>query len=199
MDVQMPIMNGIEATAIIRNAAGPNRTTPIIAITAHAIASEKDALLHNGINDFITKPINEMQLAHMIAHWCHSEKNSREPAVVDMLQSLKLSNNKITLACEMFTMLMENLDQDMQEITRAAHNGNTEKLLTLVHKLHGACCYTGVPLLKSAVKHIEILIKNGPNAELDTALAELTKIAGELLQWHRDNNFRQLIEQLQQD
>ncbi len=70
MDVQMPEMDGIEATERIREAeADGGRSVPIVALTAGALASERDRCLAAGMNDFITKPIEKEALAAVIE--CH--------------------------------------------------------------------------------------------------------------------------------
>jgi CheY-like chemotaxis protein len=56
MDMEMPVMNGYEAASIIRQELGSN--IPIIAMTAHAMAGEKERCLSLGMNDYISKPIN---------------------------------------------------------------------------------------------------------------------------------------------
>jgi CheY-like chemotaxis protein len=61
MDVQMPVMSGHEATRILRRDHGP-RELPIIALTAAALTSEREAALHAGMNDFLTKPIDSQRL-----------------------------------------------------------------------------------------------------------------------------------------
>ncbi len=58
MDMQMPVMNGLEATAQIRSAEGPNRATPIVALTADAFDDRRDAWIKAGAAAFLTKPIN---------------------------------------------------------------------------------------------------------------------------------------------
>lgn len=67
MDVQMPMMNGYDATRQIREGNGPNRMTPIIALTANAMQSDKDACREAGMNEFLTKPFNKEGLAKCIA------------------------------------------------------------------------------------------------------------------------------------
>jgi signal transduction histidine kinase/ActR/RegA family two-component response regulator len=62
MDMQMPEMDGIEATRQIRAKEGPNASTPIIALTANAMQSDNDACRAAGMDDFLTKPINKDQL-----------------------------------------------------------------------------------------------------------------------------------------
>ena len=66
MDVQMPEMNGIEATRIIKEF---RKNIPVIAQTANAIAEEKQKCLEAGCNDFVTKPINISELFSKIDQW----------------------------------------------------------------------------------------------------------------------------------
>ena len=70
MDIQMPDLDGFQTTGIIRrNEAGRNRT-PIIALTAHAMASDRDRCLASGMDGFITKPIQIAALHEAIEKWC---------------------------------------------------------------------------------------------------------------------------------
>ena len=195
MDVQMPIMNGLTATENIRKKPGPNRSTPIIAITAHALADEKEALFKAGINDYITKPINEKQLTVILEKWCSdNEQEKTFTPAVDIRQCLKLSNNKSELAIDMFHMLIDNISNDLDEITSAFNSGDEELLLTLVHKLHGACCYTGAPELKASIKDFEKLIKSGNAEEYSDALKKLDNAIAEVLKWNSNNDFNQLVD-----
>ena len=68
MDIQMPIMDGFEATRVIRKGAMgvKDKTVPIIAMTAHAMKEDREACLKAGMNDYVSKPINRKQLAEAI-------------------------------------------------------------------------------------------------------------------------------------
>lgn len=66
MDLQMPVMNGYEATQELR-LRGYHR--PILAVTAYAISGEKEKCLQQGFNDFITKPFTRKLLIETICHW----------------------------------------------------------------------------------------------------------------------------------
>jgi CheY-like chemotaxis protein len=67
MDMQMPEMDGLEATSQIRAQPGPNQATYIIALTANAMQADKDACNAAGMNDFLSKPFNRESLAQCIA------------------------------------------------------------------------------------------------------------------------------------
>ena len=66
MDVQMPDLNGIEATRIIRNINNANRNIPIIALTAYAMEQDREECLRIGMNDFISKPVDNELLMEVI-------------------------------------------------------------------------------------------------------------------------------------
>ena len=68
MDIQMPIMNGIEATRRIRKATvlGDKQNIPIIALTAHAMSSDRDAFLKEGMTDYLAKPISIQELKKIL-------------------------------------------------------------------------------------------------------------------------------------
>ncbi len=70
MDVQMPEMNGLEATRIIKQS---RKTLPIIAQTANAIAEERQKCFEAGFDDFITKPINISELLSKIDKWLYQK------------------------------------------------------------------------------------------------------------------------------
>jgi two-component system sensor histidine kinase/response regulator len=68
MDMQMPVMDGIEATRVIR--ADPRfNSLPIIAMTANAMAADRDRCLEAGMNDHIAKPIDPEQLFRVLLRW----------------------------------------------------------------------------------------------------------------------------------
>ncbi|MGO9014452.1 MAG: response regulator, partial [Dissulfurispiraceae bacterium] len=71
MDVQMPVMDGYQATMAIRGgktkAANPN--VPIIAMTAHAMTGDKEKCLQSGMDDYISKPISPRKLSKVLEKW----------------------------------------------------------------------------------------------------------------------------------
>ncbi len=79
MDIQMPEMDGHLATQEIRNKL--KLAIPVIAMTAHAMAGEREKCIKSGMNDYISKPINEDSLLAMIIKYSKNNESSQPPAV----------------------------------------------------------------------------------------------------------------------
>jgi two-component system sensor histidine kinase/response regulator len=79
MDVQMPVMDGFEATRVIRSVLGL-RTLPVIAMTAHALAGDAKKCLDAGMNDHVPKPVDADQMYRVLARWLRSDAPPAAPA-----------------------------------------------------------------------------------------------------------------------
>jgi CheY-like chemotaxis protein len=75
MDVQMPEMDGLEATRIIREPHSPvlDHRIPIIAMTAHAMQGDRERCLEAGMNDFVSKPVSPQALIEAMNTWLPPE------------------------------------------------------------------------------------------------------------------------------
>jgi len=73
MDVQMPVMDGFEATTAIRQAENGGRRTPIVAMTAHAMKGDEQKCIQAGMDDYLSKPIHFAELRDMLEKWAPSE------------------------------------------------------------------------------------------------------------------------------
>jgi len=176
MDIQMPVMDGITALKTIK-AEGLNNETPIVAVTAHALSEEKDKLLDYGFSDYMTKPIDEAMLRHTIYEYCDFnlympssyEKTLTYPinvsekfvGVFDWPLALERAANRPDLAKEMFIGLLNSLPETKQNISEAITCQDEVLVKSLIHKLNGACCYSGVPNLATISLRIETSLKQG--------------------------------------
>ncbi|MDF7801348.1 ATP-binding protein [Pontiellaceae bacterium B1224] len=66
MDIQMPVLDGLEATKLIREREDPDRRVPIIAFTAHAMQGDRETFVEAGMNDYVAKPIRKQQLLDIL-------------------------------------------------------------------------------------------------------------------------------------
>ena len=77
MDIQMPEMDGTEATALLRTEGNPNADTPVIALTADAVRFNEETIKEKGFNDFLNKPYSELALYKMLARVSRGPKARR--------------------------------------------------------------------------------------------------------------------------
>jgi two-component system, NarL family, sensor histidine kinase BarA len=184
MDIQMPDMDGLQATRQLRALEADARHTPIIALTAHALASERQQLLQAGMDDYLSKPVSEGHLRHMLQKWvpryqpgAQHDAPPSPPAesttpvasleacpVFDAELALRRAGGRDILAAEMHTMLRASLEQDGPHIRALATQQHHDALLETVHKLHGATRYCGAPRLEQAARQLEEQLKTHASA-----------------------------------
>jgi len=198
MDVQMPGMDGRACTEQIRlwENTQSGSPLPIVALTAHAMANEKRALLHSGMDDYLTKPISERQLAQVVMKWTglslgagplerleEQQAEGKDLPVLDPEEGLRLAAGKPDLAADMLSMLLASLASDRDAIRAAREAQDRHRLIEQVHRLNGASRYCGVPQLRAACQRSETLLKQEhPQAqqaldELDGAINRLAEQA----------------------
>lgn len=182
MDIQMPIMDGVEATYHIRKMEPSHYHTPIIALTAHVALQEREQLLSSGLDDYLTKPINERELQALIYRWV---KRAQPPELrvshhlpteapmlvsteaIDWALGIRRAGGNADLAKEMLGGLVKTLTQEKAAINQALARKDFSQLRELVHRLHGACCYCGVPHLQEATAQLESSLHNADIQQIE--------------------------------
>lgn len=187
MDIQMPDIDGIAATQLIREKS-VNRNTPVIAVTAHAIDEEKQKILSSGIEGHLPKPIDDKALSNVIDKWVVRPKFTHfDVHTLNWELCLTQASQKQELAIEMLKMLLDTMPETTQLIDEALESRNNEAMLAIIHKLHGACCYCGVPTTQKLCQQIESSLKQGHTTEMLEPeilelLDELTKVESAIKQ-----------------
>lgn len=192
MDMYMPIMNGAEATAEIRQGSGLNIETPIIAISANLMPKDEEELEAAGISAARLKPITEDDLKHLFREWASNQQSntvvSNATLALDWQQCLSLSGGNQETAAELLQLFIASLDENRLEIRQSVEEKIYDQLLEQVHKLHGACCYIGVPKLLQATKKFEQSLKNEASSlVIDEHYQEFSLAVDEVLDAYRNN------------
>jgi two-component system sensor histidine kinase BarA len=181
MDVQMPHMDGLQASQLIRQSE-LNLGTPIIAVTAHAFKEEQDRLLSSGMDDYLPKPLDLSDLVDLIKRWCHQvERPSIEVLSVDWQLALKRANHNTAGAKNVLEQFLAQLPGLTKDIEKSSAALDFETLQAKVHRLHGACCYTGVPGLQALCNEIESALKCHQFEYAQQRIPSLTKEVAEVL------------------
>ncbi|MFH1113927.1 MAG: PAS domain S-box protein [Pseudomonadota bacterium] len=201
MDVQMPEMDGYEATRTIRSDPRYN-DLPIIAMTAHALKGERERCIEAGMNDHVTKPIDIEELLTTLARWVLpavrepgprvSPREKPEPTRADELPELlgginidaalrRLGGNK-----RLFKKLLGDCRRDIQnaaeEIKDAWNKGDMEVTQRLAHTIKGVAGNIGAENLYVASRELESVIKQGQVDEFHHHLALFAKALEQVLE-----------------
>lgn len=158
MDIQMPEMDGIATMKAIREMLGSQQRPYIVALTADALKEQKEHLLALGFDNYQTKPILKGQLQRLLSQVTPHQ----QAPLIDLSLGKKLAGGDEKVAMEMITRLLAELPQELQSAHEAFSTGNFESLESIIHKLHGGCCYCGVPALKKATQSLEQALKKRP-------------------------------------
>jgi len=175
MDCQMPGMDGLEATRHIRALPAPKSAIPIIALTAHALAGDRDRVLEAGMDDYIPKPVRARALEKLLERWVRLEdsvapgpRSERAVAAADRAGSaaplaLVLDAAEAGLELDptvrrsprLIELFLEQSPPLIEAIRAAATAGKTEEVRKLAHKLKGNCLSLGVVWMAKASGEIE--------------------------------------------
>ena len=179
MDLQMPIMDGFEATKIIRNdfPDGKNEV-PIIALTANAIKGDNEQCFAAGMNDYISKPFLPDQLHSIIAKYYQGdiitnqfggtqpEISNGDKRLTDLSYLKNIAANDKSFMFEMIETFVEKTPELLHEMELATSSKNWKTLGSLAHKLKPSITFMGIHSLKELV--IEIEDKGRGNVQTST-------------------------------
>ena len=172
MDVHMPKLSGEQAARLIRAGDGPNRTTPIVALTANAYTSDPQRLAENGIDECLIKPISEYRLWEAIKRW--TGRTSDPPAD-------EASDRRSELMSDLYAMMIAELPQQRDQLLRNFSAADWQSLREVAHKLRGSAAYCQVKDLEQAAADLEAVSPTGDYSAIETAQQRCLDIIDDLL------------------
>jgi CheY-like chemotaxis protein/anti-sigma regulatory factor (Ser/Thr protein kinase) len=184
MDVQMPEMNGFEATARIREMERlTGMRIPIIAMTAHAIKGDREKCLDAGMDSYISKPIQSKEFFRVIESFTAtlgaSERNASEAAMsgdgIDRDALLASVDGDIELLQEVASLFMKSWPRLLSEISDFITNSDAEALARAAHSLKGAGDLFLNNKARALVRQLESVGEDGDMDEARKIFADLTQ------------------------
>jgi len=189
MDCQMPVMNGYESTRKIREAG---IHTPIIAVTANAMAEEREKCLACGMNDLITKPFGQSDIYMMIERYLgigkelmeSSEKGVKinpdeykDQPVFDYKAAVSIFLGNEDTVRNLMEIQIEKMEDDLGLIRKAVSSKDWKSLGKVAHSMRGSCSNMAMLRCASVAKCLEIA---GNNALESVALTSLENLEREI-------------------
>ena len=174
MDVQMPEMDGIQATVSIRSMEDPHiASIPIIAITANC--QEEDLLKYEqaGMDDYLPKPIVEAHLLDTILSNSGSSKQVKleqspdsDNKLYDLTMIQSVSGGDKAFIKKMILLFIETVPQNVKELVDATEKRNWEQVSKMAHKLKSTIDSMGIRTLREKIRSVELNAKNLEQLEI---------------------------------
>ena len=186
MDCQMPVMDGLTATAELRrreqNAGGAR--LPIIALTANAMEGDRERCLAAGMDDFLSKPFSQQQLAALLKRWLAlqvlPESERRDGSRLPLIDAGVLRNinalARPALLNSMIDLYLQHSPPLMSAIETATAGAQVEALQAALHAFKSSTANLGGVRLATITKQCEVLVREGG---IDQAAATVQKIRRE--------------------
>lgn len=174
MDISMPEMDGVEATRVIRGSDGPNRATPIIALTAHALAEDTQRFLAAGINDALVKPLSIASLQLALS----SVRGAPDPVAATV--STTFADLSGSLGREKAASLMQAFQAEAEALILRTSLADWNNLAPsvradAVHKVAGSAAVLGAAGLHKALQVLETAYRRGDAAAVARGLELLAE------------------------
>jgi PAS domain S-box-containing protein len=182
MDVQMPVMDGLEASREIRReeaGAGGGRRVPIVATTAHAMDGDRERCLAAGMDDYVTKPIQEDELFGVLGRWLPLPEPKPVPMVREPASAVEAELELVkarfgddpAFLAEIANLFLEDTPRELAELDEAVRMTDSERAMVLAHGLKGTARTFGVEGLASLFQAIEGMMRGRQFQEAREALA----------------------------
>jgi PAS domain S-box-containing protein len=176
MDVQMPEMDGLTATGIIRKLDDTKRDIPIIAITAHALMGDKEKCLEAGMNDYLSKPINAEQLIKTIdkmlnVHAVQAKVKTQQPissenGAFDFNQLRKMTGDDKEFQKDLIESYIEDVTSRFGNLESLFASGDMHKMVNEAHTIKGASYSIGALSVGNEALGIEISGKHNDSSSI---------------------------------
>ncbi|WP_336718811.1 PAS domain-containing hybrid sensor histidine kinase/response regulator [Chryseobacterium mucoviscidosis] len=163
MDIQMPELDGIEATKILRQEF--RLGTPIIALTANAFKTEIDNCIAAGMNSYITKPFDEDELLKIIYKNIKMQSNlqinnsEEEKILYDLRNIQALSRGNDDFIQKMLSIFITQTQETIPMVEKAFEEKNYAEIARLIHRIKPSIEGVGIYSIKETVKDLEVKSK----------------------------------------
>jgi two-component system sensor histidine kinase/response regulator len=177
MDCQMPVMDGFEATRLIRaRELTTGQHTPIVAMTANALEGDRERCFQAGMDDFLAKPFQASELSDRLRRWVKAE--ARGTVDWAILHDLATKTNS-TVVTRLIQSFLKTLPLSLGEIKTALDSGDHESLRAWAHQLKSSSASLGATELNKLCLRLEEAVETKSSSDVIAAAARDLLVDGE--------------------
>jgi two-component system, sensor histidine kinase and response regulator len=193
MDVQMPELDGLEATARIRAQEDGGRHLPIIAMTASAMEGDRERFLEAGMDDYISKPLRPDELDAVLERWLGGAPGGPQAAagngaggdLIDAGRVERFRTDYPEIADRLVALFADTTPPLIEQLSNAIHSGEDDAVRKLAHKLKGSCQNVGATRMAALCRQLEdpgargVALVDQLAAVYPATLAEIRAVLGD--------------------
>jgi CheY-like chemotaxis protein len=184
LDVQMPVMNGLDATQRIRDPGSGvlNPRIPIVAMTAHTMEGDRENCLQAGMDDFVSKPVSARAIDDVLEKYLKCRTGTRtlsadpgrnESDPVEIPRLKEISGGDPEIERELIQLFLYGMEQHLQALSSAARAEDRVALQREVHSIKGASANLGARKIQEMMDRLEQICTGKDLARVPVLLAAL--------------------------
>lgn len=191
MDVQMPVMDGYEATKVIRRMAHPVSSIPVIALTANATKIDVEKCLAAGMNDYLSKPFTPEDLYEklfkklkIVSITQPALTEPKKTATFNLHYLKNMSGDNPEFVREMVETFITSIPKLLRDMEEALGKTDLIKVGKIAHQIKPSLTLMGIPQLKESAVHLEEIVSathaKNPQQEVNNFIEACRKVVAEL-------------------
>lgn len=206
MDCRMPEMDGYEATGAIRRMKSEARRIPIIALTAHALAGDREKCFAAGMDDYLSKPVQKEDLRQTVEKWlcvADVDRNLNSPQIIsvytdenspiDFERLQEIACGSTELLNELVELYFEQTEEGLEALETAVRENDCEAVYRLAHKALGSSATCGMRTIAPGFKELEKLGRNHDLTEAQNLVSTAKQNVRETLSYWESNKQKILV------